>query len=221
MTGWSRSFVRRLRRSLAAALLTVAGVPACDRGEGPLVAFLGDSLTDGWRLPEQEAYPALLGQALAGRGRPIRVLNAGRSGDTVAQGLVRLPRVLEHEPDALVVALGINDALRGEPVAPAETALRRIVADARAAGVQVVLVGFQVPPGREDRLLRAYEAMYERLAAEQHLAFVPDLLAGVAGHRELLFPDGLHPNAAGHQRLAVNVRPQVEMVLAQIEAARR
>ena len=121
----------------------------------------------------------------------------------------------------LVVALGINDALRGEPLEPAEQSLRRIVADGRAAGARVVLVGFHAPPESSGPRLRDFEAMYERLAAEQQLAFVPDLLAGVAGRRELLFADGLHPNAAGQQRLAANVRPQVELVLAEVEAARR
>jgi acyl-CoA thioesterase-1 len=210
----------RLRRLLPAALV-VAGWPACSRGEGPLVAFLGDSLTEGWRLREREAYPALVARTLAERGRPIRVLNAGRSGDTVAQGLARLPRVLAQKPDVLVVALGINDALRGLPIEPAEAALRRILADGRVAGARVVLVGFHVPPANEDPRLRAYESMYARLAAEQRLAFVPDLLAGVAGRSELLFEDGLHPNGAGQQRLAANVRPQLELILAEIEAARK
>jgi acyl-CoA thioesterase I len=218
-----RATVRRfpLLRRLLPAALAAAGWSACTRGEGPLVAFLGDSLTEGWRLREEEAYPALVARALAERGRPIRVVNAGRSGDTVAQGLARLPRVLQLKPDVLVVALGINDALRGEPLEPAEQALRRIIADARATGARVVLVGFHAPPVSAEPRLLAFEAMYERLAAEQRLAFVPDLLAGVAGRRELLFADGLHPNAAGQQRLAVNVRPQIELALAEVEAARR
>jgi len=215
-----RSIARLFPRLLPAAVLA-AGWSACTRGEGPLVAFLGDSLTAGWRLHETQAYPALVARALGSAGRPIRVLNAGRSGDTAAQGLARLPRVLELKPDVLVVALGINDALRGEPLEPAETALRRIIVEGRGAGARVVLVGFHVPPASTDPRLRAFEAMYARLAAEERLAFVPDLLAGVAGRRELLFADGLHPNAAGQQRLAVTMQPQVELVLAEIAAARR
>jgi acyl-CoA thioesterase-1 len=181
----------RLRPLLPAAVLA-AGWADCTRGEGPLVAFLGDSLTSGWRLREEEAYPALVARALAGRGRPIRVLNAGKSGDTVSQGLGRLPSVLRLRPAVLVVALGINDALRG-------------------------LVGFR--PRRPEAVtgLSAFEEMYQRLAAERRLAFVPDLLAGVAGRSELLFPDGLHPNAAGQQRLALNVTRPLELVLAELE----
>lgn len=218
-----RTVCRRfpLLRGWLPLALVAASWPACTDGEGPLVAFLGDSLTEGWRLPEQQAYPALLGRALAERGRPFRVLNAGRSGDTAAQGLARLPRVLALEPDVLVVALGINDALRGQPLPPAEEALRRIVKDARTAGALVLLVGCRVPPAHDDPRLRGFERMYERIAAEERIAFVPDLLAGVADRRELLFPDRLHPNAAGHQRLAANLRPQLELVLAQVEGARR
>jgi acyl-CoA thioesterase-1 len=206
----------RLRPLLPAAVLA-AGWVNCTRGEGPLVAFLGDSLTSGWRLREEEAYPALVARALAERGRPIRVVNAGKSGDTVSQGLGRLPSVLRLRPAVLVVALGINDALRGLPVEDAEAALRRILDEAGAGGTRPVLVGFRAPRPQVEGSLRAYEAMYARLAAERRLAFVPDLLAGVAGRSELLFADGLHPNAAGQQRLALNVTRSLELVLAELE----
>ena len=91
------------------------------------MAFLGDSLTSGWKLPESQAYPALVQRALRAKGRKVRVLNAGVSGDTVAQGLKRLPAVLRREPDVLVVALGINDGLRGLPPEATEVGLRQIV----------------------------------------------------------------------------------------------
>jgi len=182
------------------------------------VAFLGDSLTAGWKLSEEEAWPAVVGRALAAEGRPIRVLNAGVSGETAAEGLARLPAVLAHEPDVLVVALGINDGLRGLPLEDAEVALRRILEEGRAAGTGLLLVGTRLPPGRQgvDRS-RQFEDIYPRIAAEMKVHLVPDLLAGVSGHEELLFPDGLHPNAAGHVRLADTVRPHLALVLATVE----
>jgi acyl-CoA thioesterase-1 len=194
------------------------------------VAFLGDSLTSGWRLPEAEAYPALVARALAARGRPIRVVNAGVSGDTAAQGLARLPGVLELRPDVIVVALGANDGLGPGPLEEAEAALGRIVLEARARGVRVLLVGIRlgVGPdaprvgaraGDEERASRLAET-YARLAATHRVPLVPDLLAGVAGEAELLFPDRLHPNAAGQQRLAHNVLPPLEIVLAEVAAGR-
>jgi acyl-CoA thioesterase-1 len=182
------------------------------------VAFLGDSLTSGWRLSEEEAWPAVVGRTLSERGTPIRVLNAGVSGDTVAQALARLPTVLEHDPDVLVVALGINDGLRGLPLDEAEAALRRILEEGRAAGLPLLLVGMRLPGGGDPNRARRFDEMYPRLAAEHKVAMVPDLLAGVSGEPGLLFPDGLHPSAAGHARLAETVRPHLELVLATLEA---
>lgn len=194
------------------------------------MAFLGDSLTSGWRLPEEEAYPALVARALAARGRPIRVVNAGVSGDTAAQGLERLPGVLELRPDVIVVALGANDGLGPGSLEEAEAALGRIVLEARARGARVLLVGIRLGVGAaaprvgaragdEERASRLTE-MYARLAATHRVPFVPDLLAGVAGEAELLFPDRLHPNAAGQQRLAQNVLPPLELVLAEVGAGK-
>ena len=195
------------------------------------MAFLGDSLTSGWRLGEEEAYPALVARALAARGHPIRVINAGVSGDTAAKGLARLPAVLKHRPDVLVVALGVNDGLSREPLVATEAALERIVLDARAAGARVLLVGVRLATGEtaprvgdtagDEERARALFGIFPRVAAAHRLPLVPDLLAGVAGEPELLFPDRLHPNAAGHERLARNVRPPLELLLAEVAAARR
>jgi acyl-CoA thioesterase-1 len=218
-----------LRPFLPVAVVA-AGWPACLAGEGPLVAFLGDSLTSGWRLREEEAYPAQLGRALAARGRPVRVLNAGVSGDTAARALARLPAVLAHRPDVLVVALGTNDGLSREPLVETEAALERIVLDAHAAGSRVLLVGVRLATGDtaprvgdtagDEARARALFGIFPRVAEAHRLPLVPDLLAGVGGEPSLLFPDRLHPNAAGHRRLAENVRPQLELVLAEVDARR-
>ncbi len=220
----------RLRPLLPAAVIA-AGWPACTAGEGPLVAFLGDSLTSGWRLAEDEAYPALVGRALAARGHRVRVVNAGVSGDTAAQGLGRLPEVLKHRPDVLVVALGANDGLGPGSLDDTEAALRGILLDAQAAGARVLLVGIRLGLGPKAPRIGARAgdaARAERLfgiqaglAAAHRVPFVPDLLAGVAGEADLLFPDRLHPNAAGQRRLAQNVLPTLELVLAEVEAGKR
>src|SRR6266536_5398602 len=135
----------RLPRALGLVGLALVLAHGCAK-RGPLVAFLGDSLTSGWKLPESQAYPAQLQRALRQQGRPIRVINAGVSGDTVAQGLKRLPALLRRRPDVLVVALGINDGLRGLPPETTEGGLRQILTLAQAARVCVLLCGFRIPP---------------------------------------------------------------------------
>jgi acyl-CoA thioesterase-1 len=218
-------------KPLVPAAVIAASWTSCSSGSGPLVAFLGDSLTSGWRLPEEEAWPAVLARGLAEKGRPIRVINAGVSGDTAAKALARLPAVLEHRPDVLVVALGTNDALLGLPLESTEQALDRIVALAQAAHARVLLVGIRLATGESGPLVgpaagdaaqaRRLAELYPRVATSRRVALVPDLLAGVAGEPALLFPDRLHPNAAGHRRIADNVRLHVEIALAEVEGARR
>jgi acyl-CoA thioesterase-1 len=205
-----------IRRGLAGLFTVLLSACRPDPG-GPLVAFLGDSLTSGWRLPEADAYPALVGRSLRERGRAVRVLNAGVSGDTVTQGLARLEGVLARKPAVLVVALGINDALHGRSLEEAERGLTAIVERGQAAGARVVLLGMRIPPARHGPEYAArFEAIYPRLAAARRLHFVPFLLEGVAGVRELNFADGLHPTAAGQIRLAQNVARPVEMALAEV-----
>ncbi len=187
-------------------------------GGGPLVAFLGDSLTSGWKLPAAQAYPAVLGQLLRDKGRPVRILNAGVSAETAAEAARRLPAVLGQRPDVLVVALGINDGFRGLPLGDTERALRQIMEGARAAKARVILVGMRIPAEiHGEEYARSFGNIYPRLAAEYRVPLVPFLLEGVAGRRDLNFPDVIHPNAAGHRRLAENVRPHLELLLADLD----
>jgi len=206
----------------AALVLSWLFAEAGCAGKGPLVAFLGDSLTSGWELPAAQAYPAVLGRILREKNRPVRILNAGVSAETATKGARRLPAVLRQEPDVLVVALGINDGLRGLPLHDTEAALRGIVESARAAGVRVLLVGMRIPPGPHgEAYARRFGEIYPRLAAEYRVPLVPFLLDGVAGRADLNYSDGLHPNAGGHARLAENVRPHLELLLAEVERAAR
>lgn len=200
--------------------LALLVVPGCGRRD-PVVAFLGDSLTSGWKLPASQAFPAHVQRALRQKGRRIRVINAGVSGDSVAQGLKRLPAVLRRRPDVLVVALGINDGLRGQPPEVTEDGLRQILTRARAAGARILLCGLRIPSRHGEAHARRFAAIYPRLAAELRVSLVPFLLEGVAGQPSLNYSDGLHPSAEGQKRVAENVRPPLELLLAEVEAARR
>jgi acyl-CoA thioesterase-1 len=210
-----------MKRRAAFALVSCLSGPGC-RAEGPVVAFLGDSLTSGWRLREAKAYPALLERSLREGKHPIRALNLGVNGNTAGDGLARLDGALRRKPDVLVVALGINDGLRGLPLDATESALRQIVERARAAGARVLLVGMRIPEGMgaADDAAR-FGDLYPRLAAEYRVPLVPFLLDGVAGNPELVHRDGIHPTAAGQVRLAENVRPHLELLLAELPPPRR
>lgn len=198
---------------------TPAPAPASPRDDGPLVVFLGDSLTAGLGLDEERAFPAVIGRLLAAEGRPIRVVNAGVSGDTTAGGLRRLGWLLRQKPDVVVVSLGGNDGLRALDAEMSEANLRRIVVEARAAGARVLLAGMQVPPNYGPDYAERFRAIYPRLAAELDVPLVPFLLAGVGGDPALNQGDGIHPNAAGQERVAEVVLPYLKDVLAGLAPA--
>jgi acyl-CoA thioesterase-1 len=185
----------------------------------PVVVFLGDSLTAGLGLPADQAYPALLARELPGDGFAVRVINAGVSGDTTAGGLRRLRWLLAQHPAVVVVGLGGNDALRGQPAGEIERNLRSIVAQARQARAQVLLLGMQIPPNYGPDYTAAFAAIYPRVARDLHVPLVPFLLAGVGGIAELNQADGIHPTAAGQVKVAANVKPYLEELLRQSRAA--
>lgn len=181
--------------------------------DAPLVVFLGDSLTAGLGLPVDQAFPAVVAARLAERGRPIRAVNAGVSGDTTAGGLRRAEWVLSRRPDVLVLALGANDGLRGLPLEETEKNLREIVAKARAAGARVLLCGMLIPTSYGPEYQEGFGRLFVRVAKEESLPFIPFLLEGVAGEKELNLEDGIHPNPEGQRILAANVLPHLETLL--------
>lgn len=181
--------------------------------DGPLVVFFGDSLTAGYGLAEEEAFPALVAARLAAGGIRVRLVNAGVSGDTSAGGLRRIDWVLRQSPDVVVIGLGANDALRGQPLAEIETNLTGIVTRARNAGADVLVLGMRIPTNYGPEYTEGFHAIYRRVADAQRVSLVPFLLEGVGGHPELNQPDGIHPNARGHRIVADNVAPPLERLL--------
>lgn len=183
-----------------------------DTGTGrdlPLVAFLGNSLTAGYSLAKEQAFPARVEERMAERGLPIRALNAGVSGDTSAGGVSRLDWVLSSDPDVVVVELGANDGLRGLDLEMTESNLRDIVSRARDAGARVLLVGMRIPPNYGPQYAGDFQDLFPRLAEELGVPLVPFLLEGVGGDPELNLPDGIHPTPEGHRRVAANVVPHL------------
>jgi acyl-CoA thioesterase I len=213
--------LRPADRPLPSAPKTAAApapAPAPQQAGLPLVVFLGDSLTAGLGLEESQAYPALIEKRLREEGTPIRVLNAGVSGDTTAGGLSRLGWLLNQHPDVVVVGLGGNDGLRALPVEDTEKNLREILRRARETGARVLLLGLQIPPNYGPDYTRSFAAIYPRIAKDLDVPLVPFMLEGVGGVRSLNLEDGVHPNVEGQKRVAENVLPYLTEVLAEGKA---
>lgn len=187
--------------------------PPAEEEDAVLVVFLGDSLTAGFGLDEEQAFPAILERRLEAEGLSVRVVNAGVSGDTTAGGLSRLGWLLRQEPDVLVVSLGGNDGLRALDVEMSESNLRRIVEQARDAGARVLLTGMLAPPNYGPDYTERFREIYPRLAEELGVPLVPFLLAGVAAVPELNQSDGIHPTAEGQERVADVVEPYLKAVV--------
>ena len=180
------------------------------------IAFLGDSLTAGYGLFIEEAYPALVGQLLVEEGySEVRIINAGLSGDTTAGGLRRVESLFETGVRILVVALGGNDALRGLTIAQTRDNLRAIVDKARAAGLDVLLVGMQAPTNLGQDYQVAFRQLFVDIAVSygDSIEFVPFLLEGVAGNPALNQADGIHPNAEGAKIIAALVHPRLRVLV--------
>lgn len=198
-----------MRRLLVAALVLAAfGVapPTSADGAG-VIAVLGDSLTAGFGVAADEAFPARLQARLQREGYDYRVVNAGVSGDTTAGGLRRVNWVLRAKPDVVVVALGANDGLRGQPPAAMRSNLEAIIARLRASGAQILLAGMRMPPNYGAEYTGQFAAVFPEVARRTGVALMPFLLDGVAAEPRFLQPDGLHPSAAGHQIMADRLWP--------------
>ena len=180
------------RPVLTSALL--AALCACAKTEAPapapppaapaardVVLFLGDSLTAGYGVAQEEAYPALLESRWRGEGRALRARNAGVSGATSAGVLENLSWSLAPDVSVAVVCVGGNDGLRGLSVAELEKNLDAIVAKTQAAGVKVVVAGMRMPPNYGKDYAESFAALYPRVAAKRGVPLIPFLLDGVAG----------------------------------------
>lgn len=214
---------RQSFRGLLSTLLFAASVshaPAAVATEPLSVVILGDSLTAGFGLEEEEAFPALLDERFKRENLPVRVVNAGLSGDTTSGGLRRLSWIMKQRCDVLLIALGGNDGLRGVPTAVTEDNLRSIIKQARtkSPGVEIVLAGMKVPPNLGASYTDGFEELFPRVAREENVTLIPFLLEGVGGERRLNQPDGIHPTAEGQRMIAETVYrsllPVVQEVLA-------
>ncbi|WP_035561790.1 arylesterase [Hymenobacter sp. IS2118] len=192
-------------QTAASATQAAANEPA--KAGQKRVLFFGNSLTAGYGVEPEEAFPALIGEKIDSLGLGYTIVNAGLSGETTAGGRSRVGWVLRQPVDVFVLELGGNDGLRGLPLTATRRNLQGIIDTVRrrSPGVQIVLAGMQIPPNLGAAYAADFKALYQELATKNKLVLIPFLLEGVGGDRRLNQPDGIHPTPAGHRLLARNV----------------
>jgi len=206
--------IRPLRRAASCLAALLFGFATVAAGADRTVLVFGDSLSAAYGLATSQGWVSLLGERIAREKLAWRVVNASVSGETTAGGLRRLPEDLKrHRPSLVVIALGANDGLRGQPVAAARANLEEMIRLARAARAQPVLVGLMIPPNYGIDYAREFRELYPGLAKRARVPLVPFLLDGIADRRELFQPDQLHPSAAAQPLILDNVWPTIAPLL--------
>lgn len=184
-----------------------------------LLAY-GDSLVHGYGLPSPDNFPSQLEDALTAEGRAVEVINAGNSGDTTAAGLARLDWALSETPDAAIVVLGANDALRGLEPEQAYENLDALLTRFAEMQVPVLLAGMMAPRNLGPDYAEEFDGVYQRLVEKHDVVFYPFFLDGVATDPDLNQPDGIHPNAAGVAEIVERILPKVKDLLAAADKGR-
>ncbi len=174
------------------------------------VLVLGDSLSAEYGLNRGTGWVALLEQKLKREKIDARIVNASISGETTSGGRTRLPSLLtQHRPDVVVIELGANDGLRGQPVAAAEANLRAMIEQAHKNSARVLLVGMRMPPNYGRTYTENFFGMYKKLSTQFKAPLVPFMLEGVADKPAMFQQDRLHPNATAHPVILANIWPQI------------
>ena len=204
---------------MLAAWLVLAPVHRIEASPGaPVIVALGDSLTAGFGLPQDQAFPAQLEAALKARGTEAKVINAGVSGDTAAAALTRLDWTLPDDADAVIIELGGNDALQGIPPEGTKAALTKIIERVQARGLPILLAGQEAPRNMGKDYVDQFRAIYADLAVRYDVIFCPFFLEGAALNDDLMQADGIHPNAKGVAVIVKNIMPKVDGLLSKVEA---
>ena len=171
------------------------------------ILFFGDSLTAGYGLSPDEAFPAIIEKKLNKNGKSVKVVNAGLSGETTAGGLSRIDWVLKQPVDVFVLELGANDGLRGLPLDQTQKNLQQIIdrVKVKSPKAKIVIAGMMVPPNLGNDYAGKFQKIFPDLAKKNNATLIPFLLQDVAGIEKLNQGDGIHPNIEGHKIVAENV----------------
>ena len=219
--------VERLTQKLSLAIVAGLVLMSLDfiataRAQAPIkLAVLGDSLSAGYGLPAEAAFPVRLQKALGDKGIKVDILNAGVSGDTTTGGRDRLDWSIPDGTDAVIVELGANDALRGLDPKVAKAALDDIVKRLKARKIAVMLAGMYAPRNYGPDYAAKFDPIYAELAQAHGVTLYPFFLDGVAGEARLNQADGIHPTAEGIDIIVTRILPTVADFLNKVSAERR
>ncbi len=195
------------------SVLVIALVASSAQAAQTIVVF-GDSLSAAYGIAPHTGWVALLENKLKQQNSPYKVVNASISGETTSGGLTRFDQMLKtHEPNIVVIELGANDGLRGLSLTDMQSNLNSMITKAKASNANVMLLGMKIPPNYGIQYTQKFSGLYESLAKKHSLSLVPFFLDGVAGNRNLIQDDGLHPAAAAQPKLLENVWPKLESLL--------
>lgn len=178
-----------------------------------ILVVLGDSLTEGYGVAKESAFPFLLEKQLQQEGKKWTVINSGISGSTTASALSRLKWVMKSKPQMVLIILGANDGLRGLKIEDSEKNLSQTIEYAKKEKVQVALGGLYMPPNYGKEYTEKFRKMYTNLAKKYNLSLVPFILDKVAGDPKYNLADGIHPNEAGHKIIAENIYKNLKGIL--------
>ena len=196
---------------LASVLLILALITPNSSAEAKTVLILGDSLSAGFGISYEKAWPSLLNNSLQDQ---HQLINASISGETTSGGLKRLPKLLEeHQPNIVIIELGANDGLRGMPLAALKSRLKKLISLAQDADAEVIIAGIQLPPNYGPRYNQAFQQIFIDIANDKKTALIPFLLADVATNRSLMQADGLHPNEQAQAIILKNVNVILDPLL--------
>lgn len=179
----------------------------------PTILVMGDSLSAGYGIKLEEGWVSLLQQDLSQK-QQAKIINASVSGETTSGGLTRLPALLsKHKPDVVIIELGGNDGLRGQPLKIMQENLQAMITASQNAGAKVILAGMQIPTNYGSRYTKQFKEIYPTLAEKNKIYLIPFLLEGIATHSELIQKDGIHPTAEAQPLLLKNVLPVLLPIL--------
>jgi len=203
------------KRTSILALFIISAITLSFKQEKTTILFFGDSLTAGYGLSKDQAFPQVVEETLNDRGHNVEAINAGLSGETSAGGLNRIDWILRQPIDIFVLELGANDGLRGLPLEETKKNLQAIIDKVREKhpNVKIIIAGMMVPPNLGPAYGREFREMFPALAKKNDAMLIQFLLDGVAGEDSLNLPDGIHPNVEGHKIVADNVITAIKRLI--------